>query len=139
VFDLPHVVQAAEALLAERGLADRATTVGGDFFDTVPSGADLYVESFILHDWSDDECVRILENVRTAAAPGARLVLFEFVVPEGNTPHMAKMIDLTMLAMLTGRERTAPEWEALVRRAGWNVERIIETVTPLSLVECSIG
>src|SRR5581483_3065589 len=93
VFDLPHVVPAAEKLLAERGLSGRAKVVGGDFFASVPAGADMYIESFIFHDWNDHECVRILENVRAAADPGARLVMIEFVVPPGNAAHMAKMID----------------------------------------------
>ena len=139
LLDLPHVVPAAEKLLAERGLSQRARVVGGDFFAEVPAGGDLYVESFILHDWNDEECVRILENVRRAASPSGRLVMFEFVVPPGDVPHMAKMIDLTMLAMLTGCERTEPEWRALLARAGWRLERVVDTVTPLSVLEASIA
>ena len=81
VFDLPNIVMAAQKKLADAGLADRVTAVGGNFFDGVPT-ADVYVMSVVLHDWDDDSCVRILRNITKAAPPAARLVLLEMVVPE---------------------------------------------------------
>jgi hypothetical protein len=136
VFDLPHVVAAADGLLAKRGLADRVTTVGGNFFDAVPV-ADVYVVSMILHDWDDASCQRLLESVAEASQPGARLVAIEFVVPAGNAPHMSKIIDLTMLGMLTGRERTRAEFEALLNAGGFRLDRVIDTPTPLSILEAT--
>jgi len=83
----------------------------------------------------DDECVRILDNVRAAGTPGARVRAVEFVVPTGPEPHMAKMMDLAMLAMATGKERTEPEWQALFARAGFRLERVVPTPTPVSILE----
>jgi hypothetical protein len=137
VFDLPHVVSDAHELLRARGLSDRVEVVGGDFFDAVPT-ADVYVLSYILHDWDDASSGKLLGSIARAANPGARLVVIEAVVPEGDTPHRAKMIDLTMLAMLTGRERTAEEYEALLGDAGFAVDRILPTPSPFSVIEATL-
>lgn len=113
VFDKPEVVPAAHQVLAEHGLASRVEVVSGDFFNSVPK-ADVYVLSFVLHDWDNASCRRILGNVNDAAAPGAKLVIAETVLPAGDTPHPAKIFDLTMLAMGSGRERTADQYENLL-------------------------
>jgi hypothetical protein len=138
VFDLPHVIPAADENLKRHGLDQRVEAVGGDFFDSVPTG-DTYLFGFILHDWSDDECVRILDNVRAAGGPGARVRAVEFVVPPGPEPHMAKMIDLSMLGLVTGKERTPAEWAELFARAGFRLERIVTTPTPVSVLEAVAG
>jgi hypothetical protein len=135
LFDLPHVVGGAVDSLQRAGVADRASTVGGDFFAAVPEGADAYLLSFILHDWSDDECVAILGNVRRAIAPDGRLLVIENVLPDDDSPHFGKLIDLTMLAMLPGQERTQSEWAALFERAGFRLERVVATASPVSVVE----
>ncbi|MFI8075925.1 methyltransferase [Streptomyces sp. NPDC086033] len=137
VFDLPHVVSDAHELLRRHGLADRVEVFGGDFFDAVPA-ADVYVLSYILHDWDDASSRKILGSIARAASPGARLVVIEAVLPEGDAPHLAKMIDLTMLAMLTGRERTAQEYEALLGDAGFTVDRIVPTPSPFSVIEATL-
>jgi hypothetical protein len=134
VFDLPHVVADAPELLARQGIADRVTCVGGDFFESVPEG-DAYLLSFVLHDWSDALSTQILRNVATAGGPGARLILIEMVVPPGDSPHLSKTIDLTMLGMLTGRERNEPEWRELLRGAGYHDVVIRSTPSPLSVIE----
>jgi hypothetical protein len=134
LFDLPHVVPAGEKLLADRGLAPRVEVVGGDFFAAVPGG-DAYLCSFVLHDWSDDEALAILRTIRAAAVPGARLRILELLVPPGDEPHLAKTIDLTMLGMLSGRERTEAELVELARQAGFRVERVVATPSPMSIVE----
>jgi hypothetical protein len=133
VFDLPHVIDSARERIQARGL----TPVAGDFFETVPE-ADVYLLSMILHDWDDAHATRLLRAIANAARPGARVVALELVVPPGNGPHMAKMIDLTMLGMLTGRERTPSEHEALFDGAGLTLDRIVTTQTPLSIVEASV-
>jgi hypothetical protein len=135
VFDLPHVVAEAAPRLAGYGLGDRLSAAGGDFFTAVPPGADTYLLSMILHDWSDPEALRLLASIRAAAPPGARLLAFELIVPDGAGPHMAKMIDLTMLGMLTGRERTQAEYQHLLEQAGFTFQSVTATPTPISIIK----
>ncbi|HUN38490.1 MAG TPA: methyltransferase [Trebonia sp.] len=136
VFDLPEVVPAARKALADSGLQERVGAVAGNFFESVPT-ADVYILSYILHDWDDEASLRILQAVGHAAAPGARIVLVETVIPPGDAPHLAKSVDLTMLAMLTGRERTATEYESLLDSAGFTLDRIVPTPTPYSFIEAT--
>jgi hypothetical protein len=133
-FDLPHVVAEAEPRLAGYGHGDRLKLAGGDFFTAVPEGGDTYLLSMVLHDWSDEEASRLLANLKAAAPAGARLVAFEFVVPDGGGPHMAKMIDLTMLGMLNGRERTQTEYQLLLEKAGFTFQGVTATPTPVSVI-----
>jgi hypothetical protein len=136
VFDLPHVGERARAFIAAQGLADRCEFVGGSFFDTVPSGADAYFMKHILHDWGDEECAKILAACRKAMGARARLLICERIVPAGNGPSSAKLIDLHM--MMTnhgGRERTEKEYRALLATAGFKVERVFPTSTPWSVIE----
>jgi hypothetical protein len=137
VFDLPHVIPAARERLAGSGLEDRVDVVAGDFFERVPA-ADAYLLSMILHDWDDEACGVLLRRIAEAASPGARLVSLELVVPPGDAAHLATMIDLTMLGMLTGRERTADELAALLDGAGFTLDRIVPTRTPMSVVEATL-
>jgi len=137
VFDRPEIVPAARKTLADRGMADRVQSIGGDFFQSVPS-ADVYILSYILHDWDDEACRRILRAIVEAAEPGARVVLVEAVIPPGDAPHPAKVVDLTMLAMMGGRERTAEEYQALLDSAGFTLDRIVPSPTPFSFVEATL-
>jgi len=137
-FDLPHVVAEAAATLKSHGLGDRLTAEAGDFFEAVPGGADTYLLSMVLHDWNDDEAIRLLTNIRDAAEPGARVLAFELVMPAGDQPHMSKMIDLTMLGMLTGRERTDTEMRAIFEKAGLTYVGPVATPTPISIVEARV-
>ena len=138
VFDRPEIVPAARKVLADHGLADRVEIQSGDFFESVPT-ADVYILSYILHDWDDESCRRILKAIANAAAPGARLVLVESVIPPGDAPHLAKVVDLTMLAMVTGRERTAIEYERLLAAARCTIDRIVPSSTPFSFIEATVG
>lgn len=117
VFDLP------ETNLDEASLNDRTTFVAGNFFEGVPHG-DAYVLSGILHDWDDERATAILHAVRAAAPPGARLLVIDSVIEPGNDPSGAKWLDLLMLVLESGRERTEPEWQALFEGAGFTVDRI---------------
>ncbi|MFD8377073.1 methyltransferase [Streptomyces sp. NPDC059679] len=137
VFDLPHVVSDAYDVLRKQGIAGRVEVVGGDFFDEVPT-ADVYVLSYILHDWDDASCGRILGSLVQAANPGARLVVIEAVLPEGDEPHLAKTVDLTMLAMHTGRERTANEYDELLDKSGFTLDRILPTPSPFAMIEATL-
>jgi hypothetical protein len=138
VFDLPAMTPAARSNIAARGLDGRVEVVAGDFFDSVPF-ADIYVLSHILHDWDDAAAVRLLQSVAKAGGPDARVLIFETVMPDGDEPHMAKAIDLTMLAMGTGKERTQAEYEALLNAAGISIDRVVPTSTPYSIIEATIS
>lgn len=132
LLDQAHVLPGA---VPEDIDAGRWTEVAGDFFEEVPAGGNLYVLSYIMHDWSDDECVRILRNCRKAMAPGARIAVFDAVVEPGNEPDDAKLLDLVMLLLVTGRERTAEEFGRLFEQADLRLERIVSAEGPLSVVE----
>ena len=117
VFDLPHIVpSAAEAARAE-GLQDRFTTVGGDFFDSVPP-ADLYVLKFVLHDWDDETCIRILKNCRASLLDGGRVIVVDYLVGELGTPGLPALMDLNMLTITGGRERSIDAFDELFAAAG---------------------
>jgi O-methyltransferase domain len=128
VFDLPAVADEAARNLSERGLDARSQVRGGDFFTEVPAGGDLYVLSQILHDWSDDESIAILRACRAAIPEHGRLVLIEQIVPPGDEPSYAKLLDLQMLVLLTGRERTENEWRELLATSGFTLQRIVTRV-----------
>ena len=135
LFDLPSVIAGAGELLASEGVGDRVELVSGDFFRSVPSGADLYTMKHIIHDWDDEKCIRILTNIRSAMSPDGRVLTIEMVVPEGNEPSPSKILDIEMLVMEGGKERTADEYKALYRSANLELTRIIPTQSPLSLIE----
>jgi hypothetical protein len=135
LFDQPHVLAGAESFLAAAGVADRCTRVGGDFFAAVPSGGDAYVLSQILHDWDDERCVLILRQCRRAMAERGKLLVVEIVVPPGEEPSFGKWLDLHMLAITGGRERTAEEYDNLFRAAGFAVAGVLPTAAGPCVVE----
>jgi hypothetical protein len=139
LFDLPHVVGEAPALLEQKGVGDRVTITTGDFFKSVPEGADAYVLSHILHDWSEDRCRAILDNVRKAMKPESRLLIVEMVLPEGDAPHPGKMIDLLMLVMTGGQERSESEYRQLLDSAGFELTRVVPTKSAVSIVEAVLS
>src|SRR3984893_6038051 len=114
IFDLPDVVQSATAAAAGLGLAERSTALAGDFFASVPE-ADLYLLKHVLHDWDDGQAVRILENCRRAMRPRGRVIVIELILGEMGKPGPAPLMDLNMMVMLTGRERTVSEYRALLK------------------------
>ena len=132
VFDQPHVVAGAEAVRAEVG--DRVEFVGGDFFDSVPAGGDVYVLSMVLHDWSDVEAAAILGNVRAAMDPAGRILVIDTVIPDGDTAHFGKLMDIVMLVCQTGRERTEAEFVALLESAGLRHIETRATSSPTSVI-----
>lgn len=135
LYDLPAVVDGAAPLLAEAGVADRCTVSGGSFLESVPAGGDLYVMKNVIHDWDDTDAATILRNVRTAIAEGGKLVLLEMVLPERASSFIGHMLDLEMLLMLRGRERTRAQYSELLAGAGFQLTRVIPTVSPLSVIE----
>lgn len=134
IFDQPQVVAEAEAAILADGLADRCRAAGGDFFTAVPSG-DCYTLRWIIHDWNDAESLAILRACRAAIAPGGRLLLFEVVLPTTDGPHLARTLDWIMLTCITGKERTEAEYSALLAGAGFRLERVIPSASPMSILE----
>lgn len=135
LFDLPNVVPGAEGLLATAGVTDRCELVAGDCLEAVPAGGDIYVLSWIIHDWDDDQSITILKNCRKAMADDARLLLIEQVIPPGNDPSLSKLYDLHMLVLTGGHERTENEYRALLAAADLELTRIIPTGVPRSVIE----
>lgn len=135
LYDLPHVVHDAPALIRQRGLGDRIRIEGGNFFDHVPAGADAYILSHVIHDWNPEQCLTILGNCRRAMNSNGRLLLVEMVLPEGDVPHLGKMLDMVMLTVPGGEERTASQYGTLVNLAGFEMTRVIPTASPVSIVE----
>ena len=135
LFDLPHVVTDAPALLQQHGVADRVTIESGSFFETVPKGGDAYILSHIIHDWTEPQCVAILGHVRRQMHPDGRLLIVEMVLPEGDAPHPGKVLDMVMLAFPGGQERTVAEYAALVEKAGFRISRVVPTASAVSVVE----
>ena len=135
VFDLPHVVAEAAARLKAEGLDGRGSVAAGSFFDGVPAGGDAYILSHIVHDWDEAKCLQILGHVRAAKRPDAKVLIVEMVVPPPNVMHPGKVLDITMLTIAGGQERTEEEYGALLAKAGLRLTRVIPTMSPASIVE----
>jgi hypothetical protein len=135
VFDAPPVIEGAHAPIKAAALADRLRAEGGDFFKAVPAGGDLYVLKHIIHDWNDVKATQILQCVRAAIPATGKLLLVELVVPPGFAPTFAHVLDLEMMVLCDGKERTEEEYRALLAGAGFKLTRIVPTEGPHSLVE----
>ena len=135
LFDLPHVTATAMESLNSQGIGERCELVTGNFFESVPAGADLHVLKQVIHDWSDSECTTILKNCHKALKPNGKLLLIEMVVPPDNSPSMTQPMDLNMLVLCTGRERTESEYRELLAAGGFTVERVMPTHSPFSVIE----
>lgn len=136
LFDQPSVVAEAGDLLRSEGVADRVKTLGGDFFAEIPVAADVYLMKFIIHDWNDEQSVSILSNLAKSAEPGAKVLLIETVIEEDDhAPSASKLMDLNMLAMTGGKERTPTEYAELFEKTGFKLTRVIPTPSPLQIVE----
>lgn len=137
LFDLPHVVTAAPALLREHGVDARVPIQSGSFFESVPAGGDAYLLSHVIHDWSEKQCLTILGHCRRAMGPNGRLLLVEMVLPEGDAPHPGKILDIVMLVVPGARERTAAEYAPLLHQAGFRIARVVPTESAVSVVEAA--
>ena len=135
LFDQPHVLARAKALLEGAGVHDRCDIVSGSFFEQLPKGGDVYILKSIVHDWDDPSSVSILRQCRAAINDGGRLLLVEQVLKGANESDSAKFADLMMLVMLGGRERNAGEFQRLCFEAGFRLTKIIPTGSRYSIVE----
>lgn len=135
LFDLPSVIERSAKNIEAAGLADRCQAVNGDFFQEVPAGADAYLLRHIIHDWDDQKAIAILLNIRKAMKNGGHLLVLESIIPPGNEPFFGKWLDLTMMLIPGGQERTEEEYRRLFEAAGLRITRIIPTSTEVSIIE----
>lgn len=135
LFDAPQVISGARSKIEAAGLADRCEAIGGNFFESVPAGGDAYIMKWIIHDWDDEKAILILKNIRSQIPSHGKLILVDCVVPEGDEPHFSKFIDLNMLVMTGGKERTEREFQQLLAASGFKLLRVIPTGVPTHIVE----
>jgi hypothetical protein len=133
--DRPQVLERARSVLERQGVGDRCLLHPGNLFDPPPA-ADLYLLASVLHDWDDDHAVRILAALGCGASRDTRLWIFEMLLPTDATPHRAKMSDVLMLLMFDGaRERTVDQYRDLLESTGWQLEQVVASTGPMSVVE----
>jgi len=137
LFDLPGVAERAKANTQAAGVADRCQVIGGSFFESVPKGADAYLLRHIIHDWDDEKSAKILKNIHQAMGKDGRLLVVESIIPSGNDPSFGKLLDLAMLVIPGGEERTEQEYRSLYKAAGFRLTRILPTKADVSVIEGS--
>jgi len=135
VFDAPSVVEKSRGFLDEAGVGKRCEVVGGDFFEAVLPSGDVYTMRWIIHDWDDARSLKLLKNIRRVTPENGRLLLVEAVMPPNEQPHFSKFMDLIMLTMTGGRERTEHEYEVLLSKAGFKLSRVVPTASDFSIIE----
>jgi ubiquinone/menaquinone biosynthesis C-methylase UbiE len=135
LYDLPGVIERAKKNLADAGLASRCQTVAGSFFESIPPGGDAYQMRHIIHDWTDAQCHTILGHIRRVIPQHGKLLVIEMVIKPGNEPQPAKWLDLNMLVLPGGRERTEAEYREMYAKAGFKLERVVATPTEVSVIE----
>jgi len=135
VADISSVIQEAKKTFQAHGIEDRCQAIECDFFKKIPFGSDIFLMSNILHDWPDEQCRKILTNCRRAMKKDSKLLVVEMIIPLGNKPSIAKLLDLEMLVMTGGRERTKAEFKNLFELSGFKLSRIIPTKESLCIIE----
>ncbi|MCA9016410.1 MAG: methyltransferase, partial [Planctomycetaceae bacterium] len=135
LYDLPHVVERAQAQFEQAGVADRCELIGGDFFESVPQGADACILRHIIHDWNDDKSLCILKNCHAALPEDGKLLVMESVISPGNDLFMGKFVDLVMLLVTGGKERKREQFQSLYQQAGFELTDIFRTATEISIIE----
>jgi hypothetical protein len=135
LFDQPPVIEGARQRINDEGLTARCELVAGDFFQSLPGGADAYILKYVIHDWEDQQAIKILSNCRQAIRDSGTLLLVETIVPPHDEPHYAKLADLEMLVLLGSLERTSTEYAELLRAAGFALSRVVPTREYMSVIE----
>ena len=135
LFDQAHVIERTTHTVKAAGVAGRCTLRSGSFFEAVIPGADAYSMRHILHDWSDELCIRILGNIRKAIPSSGRLLVIETVVPEGNDPSPSKLFDMLMMIFPNGMERSEAQFGSLFAASGFRLAGITPTQSPVSVIE----
>ena len=136
VFDEEYVVVETTKNIVAKGLNNRCTVEAGSFFDSVPEGADSYILKGVLHDWDEDKCGQILRNCAKGMSAESKLLILDGVIPEENTPHAGKFLDINALVMTGGKGRTESEFAKLLEQAGLRLTQVVHTNSPfVSIVE----
>jgi hypothetical protein len=135
IFDQPAVIEQTRIALQSVGLQERCDIVAGDFFETVPSGGDLYFFKQLLHDWDDDSCLRLLRNCRSRMEAGKKILVVEQLIQPAGPGRSALVLDMLMLALFTGQERTEEQFRRLFASSGFALSQVIATATPFFLLE----
>ena len=137
LFDLPAVVKGAPSFIKSYGLESRIDVRGGNFFESIPRGADAYLLKHTLHNWSDEDCLRILTNIYAVAEPGTKLLVIDTVIGARNEHDFAKILDIQMLVHFRGKERTQAEWKELLHAAGFELTRVVPTSPFVHVMEAA--
>jgi hypothetical protein len=138
VLDLPEVIADQQSHVKLSGIVRRRCQyLSGDMFSSVPS-AELYFLKHVLHDWNDEQCFRILSTIRKAASARSKLFICEWIVPAPNTSHFSKIVDIHMLCISTGRQRTITEFDSLLTATGWKAGRLRQGEAPLGILEAAV-
>ncbi|MGH7998639.1 MAG: methyltransferase [Brasilonema sp.] len=135
LFEQPRVVEGARHFIKAQGIAERCEIVGGNFFESVPSGGDAYMMKHIIHNWDAKDALSILKNCHQTMADNGKLLLLEKVIPAANQPSYSKWFDLQMLLMIGGRERTEIEYRELLAEAGFMLTKVVYTQSPIDIIE----
>jgi hypothetical protein len=136
LFDLPEALRNSGNIFERFGLPERITVIPGSFFEKIPAGADLYVLKNIVHNWNDDDCVKILSGIRTAMPEHGKVLILEMIIDETNRSSFAKLIDIQMMIFMeNGKERSKAEFQSIIEASGLSLNRIIPTIAPISILE----
>jgi hypothetical protein len=135
LFDSPQIIESANGYMSNVELNGRCQAVGGNFFDSVPHGGDAYILKNVIHDWDDSHSVVILKNCRRAMAESGKVLLVEMLMPLEGAVSLQSLMDLNMLVISGGRERTEPEYREVLAAAGLRITRIVPTISPYSVIE----
>jgi hypothetical protein len=137
LFEIQPVLEGAPQMLESYGVADRVELIPGNFDESIPVTADIYLLKHIIHDWYDDRCRRILSNIRDVMPDDARVLIIDAVVPPPGEPHFAKFLDLEMLMLPGGMERTEEQFRSLLEASGFKLNRVIPTPSPIAIIEAA--
>lgn len=138
--DTPSRIEGAKAAIETAKVGDRCQLISGDFWESIPAGGDVYIVNNLIHDYDDDNAGKILGNLRRAIGNNGKLLVVEMIVPPGNEPSLAKILDVEAMIMTPGAiERTAQQYRQLLQKAGFKVTRIIPMPSPMSIIEASIA
>ncbi|MCK5169430.1 MAG: methyltransferase domain-containing protein [Bacteroidales bacterium] len=136
IFDLPHVVEGAKEIANQFKVSDRLDTISGNFFENIPAGSDMYFLKSIIHNLSDEQCIKLLKDIKTILPENGKILIFEPIIENNNRYSFAKLYDIQMLVGRSGgKERTRKEFEEIIQQSGLKLNRIIQTAAPFSIIE----
>lgn len=135
LFDLRAADEAAISIMEKQGVKNRCELIPGDFFESVPQGCEAYILKRVIHDWDDDKAVAILETCHKAISDKGRILIIERVIPQGNEPSFGKLVDISMLTLSGGLERSESEFKTIIEKAGFKITNIMATGCPLNIIE----